>query len=141
MKKRILSFLLVLTLLCALFAVSALAAEDEFAYEGDAVAFIKADGSGFGMFTAQEGTTCAIEGDSVVIHFVPKNTTVYGAIHWGKITDETLSADLAFNEDGTFDILLPLTSCGKAIPVAPVKKSDGGTTKDQYYLAIPAADR
>ena len=141
MKKRILSFLLVLTLLCGIFAMGALADGDEFAYEGEEVAFIKADGSGFGMFTAQEGTTCAIEGDSVVIHFVPKNTTVYGAIHWGQITDETLSADLAFNEDGTFDILLPVTSCGKAIPVAPVKKSDGATTKDQYYLAIPAADK
>ena len=141
MKKRILSFLLVLTLLCGLFAVSALADGDTFAYEGDEVTFIKADGSGFGMFTPQEGTTCAIEGDNVVIHIVPKNTTVYGAIHWGKITDENLSADLAFNEDGTFDITLGKDNCGTAIAIAPIKKSDGGTTKDQYYLAIPAAEK
>ena len=110
-------------------------------YTGDTVTFIKEDGSGFGMFAPQEGTTCVINGDNVVIHYVPKNKTTYNALHWGAITD-TLTADVAFATDGTFDITLPKTSCGKALPVAPIKASDAAaTTKDQYYLAIPAADK
>ncbi len=137
--RKLLSLLLTVIMIASL-AVTALAAES-FAYSGDDVAFIKEDGSGFGMFTAQDGTTAAIEGDNVVIHFVPKNTTVYNAIHWGSIDDAELTKDLAFNEDGTFDITLPKTECGKAIPVAPIKAKDGATTKDQYYLAIPAADK
>ena len=119
-----------------------LVAEDKesLTYEGDAVDFIKADGSGFGMFAPQEGTTCVINGDNVVIHYVPNNKTVYNALHWGAITD-TLTADVAFAADGTFDITLPKINCGKALPVAPIKKKDGGTTSDQCYLAIPAEDK
>ena len=93
------------------------------------------------MFAPQEGTSAALNGDNVVIHFVPKNTTVYNGIHWGPIDDAQLTRDLAFNADGTFDITLPKTSCGKALPVAPIKAKDGATTGDQYYLAIPAADK
>ncbi|MBR6311391.1 MAG: hypothetical protein IKR51_00260, partial [Oscillospiraceae bacterium] len=111
-----------------------------FDYAGSDVCFIKEDGTGFGMFTAQDGTTCVINGDDVVIHFVPKNTTVYGALHFGAITDAELTADVTFNDDGSFDLTLPKASyCGKAVPVAPVKKSGGGTTSGQYYLAVPAA--
>ena len=137
--RKLLSLLLIAVMIASL-AVTALAAES-FAYSGDDVAFIKEDGSAFGMFAAQDGTTAAIEGDNVVIHFVPKNTTIYNAIHWGAIDDAELTKDLAFNEDGTFDITLPKTECGKAIPVAPIKAKDGATSKDQYYLAIPAADK
>nr|MCR4771267.1 S-layer homology domain-containing protein [Oscillospiraceae bacterium] len=112
-----------------------------FDYAGSDVCFINAEGTGFGMFTAQEGTTCVINGDNAVIHFVPKNTTVYGALHFGAITDAALTADVTFNADGSFDITLPKASyCGKAVPVAPVKKTDGGTTSAQYYLAVPAAN-
>ena len=137
--RKLLSLLLTVIMIASL-AVTALAAES-FAYDGDEVTFIKEDGSGFGMFTAQEGTTAVLVGDNVVIHYVPKNTTVYNAIHWGAIDDAELTSDLAFNKDGTFDITLPKTECGKAIPIAPVKVKDGGTTKEQYYLAIPAADK
>ncbi len=114
---------------------------EPFDYDGDDVTFIKADGDGFGMFAPQEGTTCVVSGDSVVIHYVPKNTTVYNGIHWGAIDDETLTKDVEFNSDGSFDIIRPKTDCGKAIPIAPIKVSDGGTTASQYYLAIPAADK
>ena len=113
---------------------------EPFDYDGDEVNFIKDDGSQFGMFTPQEGTTCVIDGNNVVIHYVPKNTTVYGSLHFGSIYDE-LTADVTFNEDGTFDISLPKDNCGKAIPVAPIKVKDGATTSTQYYLAIPAADK
>ena len=132
---------LLLALVMALSCVTFVAADTEaLTYEGDAVTFIKEDGTGFGMFTPQEGTTCVINGDNVVIHYVPKNTTVYNALHWGAITD-TLTADVAFATDGTFDITLPKTSCGKALPVAPIKASDAtATTGTQYYLVIPAAD-
>ncbi len=115
--------------------------DDTLTYEGFAVTFIKDDGSAFGMFEPQEGTTRAIDGDNVVIHYVPKNKTVYNALHWGAITDEELTKDVTFAADGTFDITLPKTNCGKALPVAPIKKKDGGTTSDQYYLAIPAEDK
>ncbi|MBO4831749.1 MAG: S-layer homology domain-containing protein [Oscillospiraceae bacterium] len=137
--RRLLSLLLTVMMIASL-AVTALAAES-FAYDGDEVTFIKEDGSAFGMFTAQEGTSAVLAGDDVVIHYVPKNTTVYNAIHWGAVDDAELTADLAFNEDGTFDITLPKTECGKAIPIAPIKVKDGGTTDKQYYLAIPAAEK
>ena len=110
-------------------------------YEGDAMTFVKADGSGFGMFAPQEGTTAELKDGMVVIHYVPKNTTVYNAIHWGTIGDAELTKDLLFNEDGTFDITLPAAMCGKLIPVAPIKVKDSATTADQYYLAIPAAEK
>ena len=140
---RILALLLVcLTLLTGV--MPAFAAEETvepFAYEGAAVSFIKADGSNFGMFTAQEGTTCVINGDNVVIHYVPKNTTVYGWLHFGGIADAELTKDVTFNADGTFDITLSKDKCGWALPVAPVKVKDGGTSSSQYYLAIPAEDK
>ena len=110
-------------------------------YDGYEVTFLKADGSGFGMFTPQKGTTAALKGEMVVIHYVPKNTTVYNAIHWGTIEDAELTPDLVFNEDGSFDITFPKAMCGRLIPVAPIKVKDGGTTKEQYYLAIPAAEK
>lgn len=134
---------LLLALVMALSCVTPALAEEKLEpipYDGETVNFIKADGAGFGMFTPQEGTTAVINGDNVVIHYVPKNTTVYNAIHWGAITDSELTADLAFNEDGTFDITLAKENCGKGLPVAPLKP-DGGTTSAQYYLAIPSADK
>ncbi len=123
----------------AILPVQAEGTDDYIDYAGSDVAFNTVDGAGFGMFTAQDGTTCKIEGENVVIHFVPKNTTVYNGIHWGKITDAELTKDLSFNEDGTFDITLPKeTACGHGIPVAPIKISDPtATTSKQYYLCVP----
>jgi len=112
----------------------------EGAYDGETVSFVKADGSAFGMFTAQEGTTAVLEGENVRIHYVPKNTTVYNALHWGAI-DEELTKDVLFNEDGSFDLTVSADKCGTLIAVALIKVKDGGTTKDQYYLAIPAAEK
>ena len=134
---------LLLALVMALSCVTFVAADTEaLAYTGDTVTFIKANGEAFGMFTAQEGTTCVLDGDNVVIHYVPKNKTVYNAIHWGAITDTELTKDVTFAADGTFDITLPKTSCGKALPVAPIKVDDAAaTTSAQYYLAIPASDK
>ena len=137
--RRLLALLLAVLMLAAL-AVPALAL-DAIDYDGDEVTFIKEDGSAFGMFAPQEGTTCAIDGDNVVIHYVPKNKTVYNGIHFGAIDDAELTKDVTFNEDGTFDITRPKTDCGKAIPAAPIKASDGTTTSSQYYLAIPAEDK
>ena len=137
--KKLLTLVLAVVMITAL-AVPALAA-DSLSYDGDSVDFIKADGSQFGMFTPQEGTTAVLDGDNVVIHYVPKNTTVYNALHFGPISDTELTKDVAFNEDGSFDITLSKDKCGTAIPVAPIKAKDGKTTSDQYYLAIPAADK
>ncbi len=125
-------------------------AEDETAgitkisYNGNDIAFVKDDlTSRFGMFEAQDGTRCEIDGDNVVIHYVPKNTTVYGGLHWGAITDTNLTKDVTFNTDGTIDLTLPADEyCGYAHPVAPIKKTDEtATTSAQYYLAIPAKDK
>ena len=137
--KKLLTLVLAVVMITAL-AVPALAA-DSLSYDGDSVDFIKADGSQFGMFTPQEGTTAVLDGDNVVIHYVPKNTTVYNSLHFGPISDTELTKDVAFNEDGSFDITLSKDKCGTAIPVAPIKAKDGKTTSDQYYLAIPAADK
>ena len=81
-------------------------------YTGESVNFVKADGeTGFGMFAPQEGTTAKLEGDSVVIHYVPKNKTVYNGLHWGEITDAALTKDVAFNEDGSFDLTVSKDKC------------------------------
>ncbi len=139
---RFLSLLLAAVLVLCLIPAIAFAAAEKLAYDGDAVGFFKEDlTSAFGMLTPQEGSTCEIDGDNVVIHIVPKNTTTYNAIHWGAITDE-LSADVKFNEDGTIDLKLAAADyCGYAHPVAPVKADGSGTTSTQYYFAIPAKDK
>ena len=135
---RNLSMTLILSLLLLMAAVPVKAAgtEDYIDYSGTEVNFIKADGDAFGMFAAQDGTTCMVVDENVVIHYVPKNTTVYAGIHWGMIEDENLDINVAL-ENGAMDITLPKSVCGKGLPIAPVKP-DGGTAKAQYYLAIPA---
>ena len=93
------------------------------------------------MLTPQNGSYWALDGDNVVIHIIPKNTTVYNSWHWGAITDE-LTKDVTFNEDGSIDLKLAAADyCGFASPVAPIKVKDGKTTADQYYLAVPAKDK
>ena len=112
-------------------------------YEGDVLGFYKEDlTSAFGMLSPQQsGSSCELKGDKVVIHIVPKNTTVYNALHWGYITEE-LTPDVKFSEDGTIDMELSAEEyCGYAHPVAPIKVKDGKTTTDQYYLAVPAAEK
>lgn len=152
----LLTFVVAFTMM---FAVNLTAfAEDEvtpFEYAGQEVNFIKADGSQFGMFTPQEGTTAEIKDGKVVIHLVPKNTTVYAGFVYGAFDavskDEEVqpALDVEANEDGTLDIELALDDCGKAFPVAPIKKAYGAsketgegtwTTTAQYYLAVPAAE-
>ncbi len=128
--KTTLSLVLALILMLAC-AVPGLAAAAPFSYEGDTLAFIKEDGSPFGMFTPQDGTTVALEGDTIVIHLVPKNTTVYNGIHFGAIDDAELTVDVAANADGTFDFRLSADKAGTAFPIAPVKAKDGGTTSAQ----------
>lgn len=113
---------------------------EKFKYEGNAVIFIKKDGSGFGMWAPQEGTTIEKDGNDIVIHYVPKNKTTYVGFHWGDITDD-LTTDVKAETEGTFNITVDKTYCGYAHPIAPIKASDGGTSKDQYYLAIPSEDK
>ena len=120
----------------------AIPAAEKMTYTIDAaeVNFIKQDGSGFGMFTSQPDSYVKDNGDTLDIHVVPKNKTVYNGLHFGPITDEELTKDIEFNEDGTFDITVPKAWCGSAIPVAPIKKSDGTTSSAQYYLTIPTRE-
>jgi hypothetical protein len=123
-------------------------------YAGQTVDFIKASGDSFGMFTAQEGTSFVLSGDTVVIHYVPKNTTTYAGFYFGLISDipndpdkypaEFVSVAL---KDGAFDFTMPKEACGKAVPIAPVKvegkyggSSGTWTSAEQYYLAIPAEE-
>ncbi len=146
---RFLSLLIAVIMVLCLVPAAAFAAEEKAAYEGDVVTFQKADGSAFGMWAPQDGTYWSIDGENVVIHIVPKNTSTYGWIHWGKIDDEENTADLSkdyqLNADGTIDLVLSASEfCGKASPIAPIKKKlknegDSWTTGDQYYLAVPAA--
>ena len=112
-------------------------------YEGDDLGFFKEDlTSAFRMLSPQENSSCELKGDKVVIHIVPSSTKkVYNALHWGYITEE-LTPDVEFNEDGTIDMELSAEEyCGYAHPVAPIKVKDGKTTSDQYYLAVPAAEK
>ncbi len=137
--KKLLTLLLALVMVLGMLAVPALAV-DSFAYEGDGLGMIKADGTSFPMLAPQEGTIYYISNDTVVIHVVPKNTTVYNGLHFGDAGDSEMTRDVVFNSDGTFDLTRPVEDCGKAIPVAAVKVSDGSASS-QFYLAIPAADK
>ncbi len=108
----------------------------------DEVSFINSNGETFDVFSRQDGTTCEIKGDNVVIHYVPSNKTDYNSLHWGSINDKQLTKDLLFNNDGTVDIILPKYWCGKMIQVAPIEKNNAnGTTNSQYYLAVPAESK
>ena len=116
-------------------------------YEENIVNFIKADGSQYGMFTPQDGTTVALDGDKVVIHFVPKNTTTYAGFNWGSIVDKAYkdesaqpAVEVKANEDGTYDLTLDKEYMGYAHPIAVVKKEfnkGSWTSADQFYLAVP----
>lgn len=138
-------FAAALTLLAGFVSIKAEAKVTDGAipYTGDEVNSIKADGNNFGMFSPQPGTRIGLAGDSVIIHYVPKNATIYGWIHWGAINDAELTKDVAFTKEGTsgyYDIVLPKSACGKAVMIAPIKNDGTGTTTTQYYLAVPSAD-
>ena len=143
MNSKLKQILTLLLSVCVVFAFSSVAAfadgetEAPLEYTGENINVIKADGTGFGMFTPQEGTECNYDGE-VHVHYVPKNKTVYNGLHWGKIDDEELTKDVAFNDDGTFDLTLSKDNCGKLIPIAPIKAENGATTTTQYYLAVPS---
>ena len=122
--------------------VNAAGEEDYIEYTGEAVSFLKDNGEEFGMFRPQEGTTIALEGENVVIHYVPNNKVTYKWIHWGKIDSiefpyTVAEDDLAINDDGSMDITLPKSVCGYGLPVAPIHNSLSKTTSAQYYLVIP----
>ena len=93
------------------------------------------------MFAPQDGTTAVIYNGMVDITYYPRNITVYAGFHYGLITDEDLTLDVEFNENGAFVFSVSAEMCGKGIPIAPVKNSDGTTTSDQYYLCIPAREK
>ena len=112
---------------------------DKFEYDGKTVQFIKKDGSEFGMWSVQEGSTFAYNDGQIHISIVPKNTTVYGWLHWGGINEE-LTKDVELDANGNIVLNVSEENCGWAVPVAPIKKKDGLTTKDQYYLAVPATE-
>ena len=67
--------------------------------------------------------------------------SVYGWLHWGLITDAELTKDVAFLENGHVVLSVGKENCGYGLPVAPIKKKDGGTTSSQYYLCIPSAEK
>ena len=153
--KSILAMILSLMMVFSMMAMPVFADGEEpakFPYSGENVNFIKEDGSAFGMFAPQEGTTCELDesGENVVIHYVPKNKTTYVGFNWGSM-DRTIYKDASYtpepeikaNADGTYDITLSKEYCGYAHPIAPVKGEYGGssgtwTSDKQYYLAIPA---
>ncbi|MBQ3328706.1 MAG: sirohydrochlorin cobaltochelatase, partial [Eggerthellaceae bacterium] len=53
-----------------------------FAYDGDTLNAIKADGAGFGMFTPQEGTTATRSDGKVSITYYPQNKTTYAGLYF-----------------------------------------------------------
>ena len=119
-------------------------AAQPFAYDGDALNFINSKGEAFGMFTPQAGTGAVLSGDKVEITFYPKNTTVYAGFYLNAdISDkDTWDEFIAVGGDGNYFFELDASYCGKAWPIAPVKKSDmSATTSGQYYMAVPAADK
>ena len=132
---------------------------ESFDYDGDALTFIKADSSAFGMFTAMEGTTISLDNGKAVIHYVPKNTTTYEGFYLGcsieEISNEdstavanrdSLDASYTFYtlDEGAYELKLDLSYCGKAWPIAVIKNKfnkESWTSAEQYYLAIPSLEQ
>ncbi len=120
-------------------------------YDGTEVKFVKADlTSTFGMLSPRSdpAPTFKLSADGTKVHlaFTPSNLTVYAGFYIEADTTIPSTWDenkfIAAKEDGTYDFVLDASYCGKAWPVAPVKKSDmTATTGAQYYLAIPAKDK
>ncbi len=124
---------------------------DAKAYDGNEMTFVKEDlTTAFGMFSKQEGSTILYNSatDKLDICYIPKNTTIYKGFFYDASIDDQDSWDAEkaadkFVElkDGKFTFSLDKSYAGKAVPIAPVKKSDGATTDAQYYMAIPALDK
>ena len=120
-------------------------------YAGDAVGFFKEDlTSGFGMFKIMTEPApsykLSADGKKVKLSFTPKNTTIYAGFYLNAniAIPTTWKEDgfIAAGQDGNYQIELDASYCGKAWPVAPVKKENRTeTTSTQYYFAIPAADK
>ena len=109
-------------------------------YDGTIVQFINKDGKAFGMWTPQEGSTYTYSDGKIHLSIIPKNTTIYGWMHWGGINEE-LTKDVALDSDGKIVVDLDSENCGWAVPVAPIKAADDtATTSSQYYLAVPALE-
>ena len=152
MKKRLLALLLVVFMVATLLPMTALAAEEDatapapFEYTGDIPAFIKKDGSEFGMMRAVTGTTITLseDGESIdIIYNANKGTTYKGFYLNASNDDKTTWSEDAFyaSTDGNYSFRLSKEYCGKATPVVVIKAKDGTPAGDQYYLAIPAADK
>lgn len=120
-------------------------------YSGDSVKFVKEDlTSTFGMLTPKADLTPSfkLSADETKIKFAfePSNVTVYAGFYLDADIKIASTWDenkfIAANDDGTYEFELDASYCGKAWPIAPVKKSDmTATTGTQYYLAIPAKDK
>lgn len=123
--------------------LSTQATPEAFVYNEDTVNFIKADGSGFGMYTAQDGTEAILENGKVLITYYPKNTTTYTGLYINTGNSDDPKSDDNYHAivDGKYTLELDVSNCGKAIPVAIVKADKTTTPTAQYYLAIPSADK
>ena len=88
-----------------------------FPYDGGTITAIAENGDSFGMFSPQDGTTCVLDGDTVLVHYIPKNTTVYGGFIWGgigSVEGKTVDDCDVKLIDGAFDFTLTKAECGKA---------------------------
>ncbi|MBQ9911515.1 MAG: hypothetical protein IJM49_00635, partial [Firmicutes bacterium] len=122
----------------------------EIAYTGSEFKFVKEDlTSTFGMLTPKSDSAPSIVltkgGTRVKFAFTPNNLTVYAGFYIGADRNIPSTWDeskfMAANDDGTYEFELDASYCGKAWPIAPVKRSDmSATTSAQYYLAIPPAE-
>ncbi len=130
--------------------VSVVEPASELAYSGEETHFVKADlQSEFGMYRVQSSPkpifVLSKDGSKVRIKFKPKNNRVYPGFYLGGDIrlPGTWDEDnyISLNSDGIYDFELDASYCGKAWPAAVVKEDKTTTTSEQYYLAIPSADK
>ena len=124
-----------------------------FDYDGDSLNFIKLNGDAFGMYRVQNGSSAVLseDGENVDIVFYPNNKKTYKGFYLYALIDnkemwkeENLLTAASLSDDepyGVYTFSVSKDLCGKAVAIAPVKAKDGTTTGDQYYIAIPAADK
>ncbi len=129
------------------------AAPEAIAYSGNKVQFVESDlTTVFGMFMNSGNPITidyAISDGKLHVEFTPNNRSVYKGFYINAANDDEstwaeenyiAATGSAEEKNFAFDFDLDTKYCGTAVPVAPVKASDGKSTSKQYYLTVPAVE-
>ena len=133
----------------AFLSIGSAYAASSFAYDGDDVAFIAADGSQLDSYSRQDGTSVQYQyqGDSIAVDYVTSAVRDERGFYFNAdIADdeEVWNEGLFIQRDKNGRIAYEFDSsyAGKAWPIVPYNAQDSSAgTETQYYLAIPPLEK